>query len=209
MPPRVDALLRLLQVERSDQQTTNTASLALVAAGLAYTGVVLAKIIDRCGSSQCHGLPTAVLIATPLPIFAFVTFLLLGGANAVQRAKYMVELEAELEARFHHLSADEIDSIPRIAPRGFRRSERIFNPTYSPRRRDRITSALSGALTYFPMIVVEIGFTVYVLALVPDRGAVVAGAISYALMAAIQLGAARAFIFSPEDVAWLEDTQPA
>lgn len=158
---RARALLAIYQVERQDQQTSGNQSRALVGTGLAYAAGVSALLsrVPSDGSS----IEPLLLVAAPLPLVALMCFLVLGVGNVLQRARYLVALERELEPLL---------STPSLTvPNGFRRSEYVFAPSSTPdapHAGDGASASLRavasyaiGVFTHGAMFAIEIGLVVY------------------------------------------------
>ncbi len=179
--------LSVYAIERQDQQTSGNAALAIVGAGLAYVGVATAALGENC-QDRCD-IDSIVIVSSPLPVIALISFLLLTMGNVLQRARYLRELEEELENDLTLPSSVKI-------PNGFRRSEAVFNlaEARGPRR---IASVAMTLLTYGSVFAIEIGFTLYALDLV--GGSLQAwGVVGYGLCIVLQVVAMSVALRPPE-----------
>src|SRR5690348_12023067 len=125
MDDYAQGLLAIYQIERGDQQTSGNQSRALIGTGLAYAAGAAALLNQ--GSTGGGEVDPLLIMAAPLPLVALISLLILGIGNIQQRAKYLVDLEIQLEP---YLSdATENDRRYALAvPFGFRRSEYVFAP---------------------------------------------------------------------------------
>src|SRR5258708_9406253 len=97
-------LLQVYTIERQDNQTSQIVAFAILAAALTYMIASAAFFIGRCDHKGCHGVPVSIQLVSPLILYGLLSFLVLGTASTIMRAKHVRTLEEALEISDpHHL----------------------------------------------------------------------------------------------------------
>jgi hypothetical protein len=180
-------LLQIYTIERQDNQTSALVAFAILAAALTYMVASSAFFLSRCNRAGCRGLPDAVQLLSPLVLYGLLSFLVLGTAATIMRAKHVRKLEELLEIRVGHNT---------VLPSFHRDSSDIYEVKFKVNWLQCIYAPLTFA-TYVPALIIISCFTVAILipgAWTWDKKLVL---IAYFAIAALQVSGMLLPLFHP------------
>jgi hypothetical protein len=141
---KIDRLLQVYEIERSDHQNASVLNAAVISVALAYIVAVAAFLGNPSVASTLGGL----VLLTPFPVLSLNGYITLQVGTGMLRREYLLHLEALIV----HKSSDKRRSHPRFVA--------LYHAMLLGRR-TWITGSLT-ALTFGSPLVTSAAFTAYV-----------------------------------------------
>jgi hypothetical protein len=150
---RARLLLGVYTIERESDQNSAVVTFAIIAAALTYVVASTAFLVGRYTSRGYKGIPSAVLLASPLVIVALLSSLVLTVSANGLRGKHLKELERLLQVTVKGEGGETI-----LFPSSVRDASFIWEFRRRLSLPLRIFEVLTVA-TYFPIILLALGYT--------------------------------------------------